>query len=86
MKILLKEILPKSEKEAQTLQKKVLELVAKKLGNTPTVARDNYIFPPIFDIHRKGELASYASQAQQYDLGLPTHEAATVILLGGIAR
>ena len=39
---------PKTEKERQSAIMKVAEIVSKKLGNTPKMAKDSYIDPTIF--------------------------------------
>ena len=41
---------PTNQKEYVTLVKKVCQIVADKLGNTPTVAKESYIAPEVFDV------------------------------------
>ncbi len=50
---------PNDAADAALAVRDVLEEVSEALGNTPTVARDNYIDPKVLDAYRKGLLEDF---------------------------
>jgi DNA topoisomerase I len=42
---------PATEKELKAIRKEIAEIVAQQLGNTPSVALANYIYPALWDIY-----------------------------------
>ena len=47
-----------TQKAFKKRERQVIEAAAKALGNTPTVCRKYYVYPPVFDLDRKGELSA----------------------------
>lgn len=76
---------PKSDAEAQKLRDDVLLKVSKKLGNTPEVAGESYIYSEIFRLHRTGKLSHFLKEGKALKIpNLSPQERATIVMLGGL--
>jgi DNA topoisomerase-1 len=65
IKYLLEEPRPDTDKEVHKKQVEAAKFVASKLGNTPTVCRNYYIHPLVFESYATGELSSAATELKQ---------------------
>ena len=58
---------PKSDADARRQAAVAIEVVARQLGNTPTVARASYVHPDIVDLYVDGDLPDLRHQKPARD-------------------
>ncbi|MCU1459601.1 MAG: topoisomerase (poxvirus type) [Actinomycetia bacterium] len=58
---------PRSDAAARRTAAAAIEVVARHLGNTPTVARTSYVHPDVVDLYAAGDLAGIWSEKHERD-------------------